>query len=304
MPIDTEQPFTRAQADAAGMTWRQLSGPRVHRLFHGVYVSTGTALTPALIARAAMLAVPAAIAVCRVSAAALRGLPVPAHDEVHLLVPPDGARVRRRGVRIHLGHRTRLSSHDGVPLTTAIDTFCDVADDVPLVDAVVLGDAMVRAGLVSVRSLGVATAALPGRRGSRARHAASLVRARVDSPAETRLRLLLVLSGLQEPEVGHRLVVSGRERALDLAYPEHRLAVEYDGGHHRVGTSQWSRDLRRREQIEGVGWRMVVINGDAMWDPAGVIQRVRDALERGGVALDPVRPEWRRHFRTRQSIAT
>lgn len=67
---------------------------------------------------------------------------------------------------------------------------------------------------------------------------------RAGSPMETRLRLLLVYAGLR-PEV--RFVVRDRTGKIhfDLAFPEAKLAIEYDGrGHLELGYGERRRDLR------------------------------------------------------------
>jgi hypothetical protein len=69
-----------------------------------------------------------------------------------------------------------------------------------LVDLVILGDSIVRRRLSSVSRLKQAAT-----RCSRAREAARYVRRGVDSPMETRLRMLLVLASLPEPQANVRL---------------------------------------------------------------------------------------------------
>src|SRR5690606_39703155 len=86
----------------------------------------------------------------------------------------------------------------------------------------------------------------PTRRSSARRRAAALVRPRVASPPETRLRLLVVLGGLPEPATGYEVRVAGRTRYLDLAYPDWRVAVEYDGRHHVERDPPWSDDAEGR----------------------------------------------------------
>jgi hypothetical protein len=74
----------------------------------------------------------------------------------------------------------------------------------------------------------------------------------VDSPQETRIRLLLVLAGLPEPCVN--LIIRGRDggwrRRYDLAYEELQLIVEYDGRQHAEDTRQWLTDIFRREELD------------------------------------------------------
>ena len=55
-----------------------------------------------------------------------------------------------------------------------------------------------------------------------------LVDPRAESPMESRARMALVLGGLPAPAVQHLVVVRGRRYYLDLAYPQHRIAIEYD----------------------------------------------------------------------------
>lgn len=57
---------------------------------------------------------------------------------------------------------------------------------------------------------------------------------RAMSPMETRLRLLLVLAGLPRPVAQHPVQDPLTRTAvrLDLAYPDRRIGIEYEGGHH------------------------------------------------------------------------
>jgi hypothetical protein len=101
-------------------------------------------------------------------------------------------------------------------VTSPARTFVDLADLLALVDLVVVGDALVRLGLCSPARLCEEAAAARTRRVRQAaRRAAALVRPRVDSPMETRLRLLLVLAraaGAADPRRRPR-----RRRALARA---------------------------------------------------------------------------------------
>jgi hypothetical protein len=80
-----------------------------------------------------------------------------------------------------------------------------------LVDLVVVADGLIKAGHTSPSRL-VETATQWDGRGCRlARRAAALARKGVDSPQETRIRLLLVLAGLPEPRVN--LIIRGPKAA-------------------------------------------------------------------------------------------
>jgi hypothetical protein len=61
---------------------------------------------------------------------------------------------------------------------------------------------------------------------------------------------------------------------------------------------QWSTDIARREELDGLRWRLVVIESDGIYaDPLRTLQRVRDALAECGVRVPRVfKAEWTRHF--------
>ena len=74
---------------------------------------------------------------------------------------------------------------------------------------------------------------------------------------ETRLRLVLVLRGLPVPEVQYPVPDDRRRRAvwLDLAYPEHRIGIEYEGEEH-VRPERVLRDIGRYTALVDGNWRI------------------------------------------------
>ena len=112
------------------------------------------------------------------------------------------------------------------------------------------------------------------------RQAIPLLEPRSDSPMETRLRLLLVLGGLPCPESNRDVVVDGEWLARpDLSYPALRIAIEYDGDHHRTDRRQWQRDIGRRRLLEDAGWLLIVVTAaDVLRHPEAIVERVRRAI--------------------------
>jgi very-short-patch-repair endonuclease len=97
---------------------------------------------------------------------------------------------------------------------------------------------------------------------------------------ESRVRVLLVCGGLPTPvsqfEVfdppGHFVA------RLDLAFPEAKLAVEYDGAQH---WQQRRADDRRRDALRALGWTVLVYSAaDYYQDPTRIVGDVRAALSR------------------------
>ena len=86
---------------------------------------------------------------------------------------------------------------------------------------------------------------------------------------------------------------------FDLCYPSLKLIIEYDGRHHAEDSEQWLHDLKRREVLDRMGWRVIVVTMHDCYDaPEGVLHRVRDALiERAMVGVRRrFKPEWTRHI--------
>jgi very-short-patch-repair endonuclease len=97
---------------------------------------------------------------------------------------------------------------------------------------------------------------------------------------ETRLRLLIVLAGLPTPVPQHVVLdAAGRFVArLDLAYPEDRLGIGYDGDHHRE-RSTWTADLQRHNRLRLLGWTVLRFSAaDVLGNPDKVLAQIRAAL--------------------------
>jgi hypothetical protein len=112
------------------------------------------------------------------------------------------------------------------------------------------------------------------------RLAAERVRYGSLSPQETRVRLALEDAGLPRPELNYRVAgPDGRIAAMiDLAYPDHRVAIEYLGDHHRATASAYRDDIHRREWLVARGWEVIFVTAaDALPE---VASRVRTALRR------------------------
>ena len=307
MPYDDlphDRPFTTAQATAAGLSKAQLRGPDVVQVFRGVHVRArlATPSTRALIrAQAVLLAHPGSAVASHGTAARVIGAPVPDETVEHVTVLHEDDRRRRIGVRCHVAalDRREVQVVEGVKVTAPHRLFLDLASVLPLVDLVVVGDWLVSSGRVSTASLEAYCSAARSRGAAHARRAAALVREGVESPMETRLRLLLVLAGLPEPEVNRELRDGDGFFLLrpDLSWPAHEVAVEYDGRQHLTSASQWERDVQRRNDLTAAGWLLVTVTAAGVYrTPEDTVRRVADALRQRGARRTRVRDSWRAHF--------
>jgi uncharacterized protein DUF559 len=288
-----------------GIPLSDLLGPDFTRLFHDTYVVSGQMMTLRLRARTIMKRLPAATHASHHTAVRLWGGVAPDSADIHVSMGSKEARCRRAGVAAHLGMQgAQTTVRDGIRMSTPVQAFLDLASiGASLVDLVIAGDSLVKANDLDPELFVVGAAAYQGRNARRARRAALLIRAGVDSPMETRTRLLVVLAGLPEPQVNFIVCVAGGKWRwrFDLCYPEYKLIIEYDGRQHAFDAEQWGHDLDRREWLDQDGWRIVIVVSDGIYaNPLRTLQRVRAALEdRGARVPKSFKQEWTRHFMIR-----
>jgi len=307
-PALRHRPFRIADAATLGVSVDVLRGKRFRSPFAGVYVATEVPDTLGCKADAARLVMPAGTVISHHTAAELRGLPIPSHGSVHLSTPVRGAG-RRLGI---VSHRCAPPAvrFAGRLLSTPTENFLELAATLSLVDLVILGDAMVRRGFVTCAQLVEAVATTSRRRGVRvARRAADLVRPRVDSPMETRVRLLIVLAGLPEPVPNLDVRDDHGERVgrADLIYALYKIILEYDGDLHRTKKGKWRIDVATREEYRRLGYDVVVLLPDDVFvHPRLTLDRIRNALVRRGhpAVPDVLAPDWAVHLPPSPPIAS
>jgi hypothetical protein len=274
--------FLGSSAIAEGRLSReQLRTLGYRRLVQGVYADPALELDHRLRCRAVALLLPAGAAIGGHSAAAWHGAPFAGpHDPVTVLRPPDVEWKGPRQVRVH---RTELRSGDVVlvddlPVSSPLRTAWDVAALEPLGTAVAALDAMVRSGSVVLPELVTMADRGTGRWGvTKVRRAVPLVDPRAESAPESRVRVALVLAGL-DPVPQFQVVTGGRFLGrVDLGWPEAKLAVEYEGAHHFDG-AQIVRDDARYAALLAADWRVIRLSASDLHDLDGVVRRVRAAL--------------------------
>jgi very-short-patch-repair endonuclease len=166
-----------------------------------------------------------------------------------------------------------------LPITTMPRSALDIATGADLAEAVVGLDALLHDRLITGTELRAALKHRSTSWGSRrAARAIALADGRAESPQESRLRVILTLAGLPPTAVQHEIRHRGRFVArVDLAYPEHRLAVEYDGEWHgRPG--ELARDRRRSRQLLAANWRVIGVTAADLHQPAKVVEQITELL--------------------------
>jgi len=219
------------------------------------------------------------------SAALLWGLPHTRQDVVHVTqsaAPHHASADVRR-------HRCPLPEDDVVLLdgrrvTSLARTAVDCALGMSASDAMAVADAALRAG-AQQDDLLARLADLAGRRGvRRARAVLELADAGAESAGESRLRHLVLRSGLPVPQTQLRVPTPGGVFWADLGWEELRLLAEYDGSAKYSADSGAAAAVlaeRRREVLmEREGWRVVRVVAADLRRPAGLVS----SLQRSAVA--------------------
>lgn len=304
--LDTRKPFTRAEAREAGISLKVLIGPNYKRIFYDLYVEAGQQLTTRLQVQAALKVSPPGSYASHHTAARLWGAWAPDSSDTHVTVPGVAGRSVRRGIAAHAGRDRPLpTTCKGIALSTPAQTFLDLAGSgLNLVDLVAVGDSLVRRTGLTSAELVAAVDRWRGHGAGRARRAARLVRDGVDSVKESRLRMLIVLAGLPEPRVNVNLRRENGEWWIrfDLCYETCRLVVEYDGRQHLDDDAQRLHDIKRREELDALGYRLVVVTSHHLTrEPRETLLRIRAALVSCGVSgiRRQFTTEWERYFLTR-----
>jgi hypothetical protein len=271
---------------AAGLlTPDALRSPAWRRLYRGVYADAALSAGVGTRIAGASLLMPVSAAFSGRTAAWLHGARdlVDARMPLEVSVPTDArfgpvAGIRVRRVRLQGADLTRV---DGRPCTVPVRTALDVARTEPLPDGVAALDVLLRLGVVRHDELRAAAEAQTTPRGAqRARRAVHLADARAESPPESRLRVVLALAGLVAvPPHVVRDPAGNFVARVDLAFPEHRVAVEYDGAWH-AGRTQFAADRRRLNRLVAAGWTVVHVTAVELADPDAVVRQVRDLLRR------------------------
>jgi very-short-patch-repair endonuclease len=301
MAFDPTQPFLRADGLEHGLTEKAMRGPGYRRLFRNVLVASTTPATPLQRVRGALALQCEQAWASHVSAARVKGAPVPTIADEHISVSHQKLRRHHRGLRCHVGDPAGVVVERGVRVSGDIPMFIELSGQLTLVDLVVVGDWLVRRRGVTPEQLVRACERSRHRDRRKAMAAAAYVRRDVDSPMETRLRMLLVLAGLPEPEINLAIRDDVGEviRRYDLSYPAARVAVEYDGKVHVEVLARWEDDLERRADMDEAEWRLVVVVGSGIYrNPLGTLQRVHRALLARRLPGVPLRlsDDWRPHF--------
>ncbi|MCB0932135.1 MAG: DUF559 domain-containing protein [Mycobacterium sp.] len=279
--MDMDWPFRGAEVvDAGKLSARQLRRHFV-AVYPGVYAPRAVELSAAQRARAAWLWSRRSGVLAGLSASTMLGAKWIEGDS-----PAELVHTNRRPPPMILVQTAVLPDNettavDGMTVTTAARTAFDLGRRLSVRQGVQRIDALMNATRLTVHEVVAVVDRHPGVRGlNRLRRVLELVDGGAESPYESLTRLMLVQAGLPPPQTQVRAVdeFGFTVAFLDMAWPEKRVAVEYDGAHHWTDPRQRRRDIERLAALESLGWIVIRISSDMLRTPAAVVARVRAAL--------------------------
>jgi very-short-patch-repair endonuclease len=272
-------------AGRAGITRKKLRHRDVVRLSRDTYVPrTLLHELPVRIA-AVLLTAPASAVVSHATAAALWGLAIPLQPDdmkVHLTVPT-GSAVRGRADRAV--HRSPLTDVEvterlGVRLTTPERTWRDLAAVLAPPALLAVTDQLLGFWCTTQELQSQLELRPTGRGSARARAVLPLGDRRAGSPMESVLRWLLHAAGVPAPDLQHAIGTPAAVFHADLAWPDRKVMVEFDGDVHR-DRRVFVEDLRRQNALVAAGWTVLRFSSaDVLGRPDEVVAQILRALGR------------------------
>lgn len=319
--IFSDGPFSRSAASQHGISGSRLRAHDLERPFHGVFCKVGSPHELWWSCRAYQERMKATHCFSHHTAAQLYGLPLPLYaatnPRLHVAAPSPGRAPSGVGV---VGHRQAFSRGFareivlrnpeggqlfGFPIVAPEVAWAQLAEALDPDDLVALGDAIVggeinpdiREGgaLATIADVRRVSHLFSGCRGAKTMHAAlDHIRVGSRSRPESLLRVMLVRAGLPEPQANPRVYDSaGRLISVpDLAWPEFRVLIEYQGDGHRTSTGKFRSDINRLNAYFDGGWFAIQACADDVFgNPNPFAARVWRRLVASG--WDPKRRQLR-----------
>lgn len=174
---------------------------------------------------------------------------------------------------------------DGLPCTSASETVIDCLRILPREPAMIVCESALSRGLIDDESLLDAVQRARHRRGVAAARAVVACASRLsESPGETRTLMALRSLPIPIPVQQFEVRANGHLYRLDFAWPELRVALEFDGLVKYVGSTPTAEVIRRERERENAlidgGWVIVRITWNDLAHPLRIQAMLERAFER------------------------
>ena len=270
--------MTRQQLDV------QVKNGGLVRVWYGIYA----AQEPNLVGRLAALDIfmgRHAVA-CMGTAARLYGFDTENTAAIHVL--DAGVRMRPTvGLMVHQRSGARLQRLAGRLATAPAWTAVEVARQLRRPRALATLDAALHSMLCTRTEIESAVAEQRGRRGIVAvRELLPFADGRAESAMESEARLVMIDHKLPLPELQY--AVDGRDGELwrvDFAWPDVRVAAEYESIDWHAGRREMLRDKTRLGNLQELGWTIIpIVVDDVRREPGRLADRIASHLHRARMA--------------------
>lgn len=223
---------------------------------------------------------------CMGTAARLYGFDTENTTAVHVLDP--GIRMRpTRGLMVHQREGAPLRLVASRRATAPAWTAVEVARQLPRPRALATLDAALHSGWCTSGEIARAVLEQHGRRGIvSVRELAQYADGRAESAMESEARLVMIDYGVPLPELQYEIACRrGKVYRVDFAWPEVRLAAEYESVDWHVGRNEMIRDRIRLADLQEAGWTVVpIVVDDVRRYPAQLADRLNGHLARSRAA--------------------
>jgi hypothetical protein len=253
----------------------------LQKVWHGIY-GRGE-MTAALRLRGLDLLAGTTVAACMHTAAAAYGFDTEDTSNLHVLNPGGRRLHSTRGLVVHRRDGAPLTVVRGRPATVPPWTAIEVARSLRRPRALATLDAALRSRTCGLGELARAIELQSGRRGIvNVRGLLPLASPLAESPMESEARLVMIDGGLPRPVLQYELIdLTGRLWRLDFAWPEFRVAAEYDGVDWHSGPDAFRRDRKRSAALQDMVWVVVpIIAEDVRYRPVELVARIERRLQR------------------------
>lgn len=248
----------------------------VERIWQGIYCVGEPDLGTRL--RGLDLSCGTSVPVCLGTAAQVYGFDTERSADLHVLEPV-GSRLRAGdGLQVHRRDGAPLKMVAGRLVTTPAWTAIEVARSLRRPRVLATLDAALRSGTCTRTELWRAALDQAGRRGIvNVRNLIALADERAESPMESEARLVMLDGGLPTPELQYEVIDgNGQRRRLDFAWPQFKVAVEYDSEDWHGNPDALRNDRRRTAALSAVRWSVIsVVSEDVRHRPGAMVERIR-----------------------------
>jgi len=204
---------------------------------------------------------------------------------VHLTRPPGAGWRGPTGIRLHCAAMPaeHVTSHLGMPLTTAARTVVDLARTMPFRAGVVAADSALHQRLATKEELlSVLDFCTQWRGTSVAADVIAFADGRSESPLESIARAVFRDADLPPPKLQALIGTAEDVARVDFFWDKYRTIVEVDGAIKYADPANAIAQLERDAWLRSLGYEVVHVTWEEITScPEVVVARIREAFRRG-----------------------